>query len=66
MKIRNYVNHRRSREIHEKKDPDWVDFVFNDAQLVCLHQVRRTRFFCCLVDREGVLRKLRRYHPERT
>ena len=39
MKIRNYVNHRRSREIHEKKDPDWVDFMFNDAQLVCLHQV---------------------------
>ena len=66
--MRNYVNHRRSREIHEKKDPDWVDFVFNDAQLVCLHQVS-IHFFCCwfrVVDRKGLFRELRGHHSERT
>lgn len=64
VKMRNYVNHRRDRETHVKSDPDWVDYIFDDAQLVYLHQVVMA-LSRHVVDRQGVLRELRGHRPER-
>ena len=64
VKMRNYVNHRRDRETHAKSDPDWVDYIFDDSQLVYLHQVAMAS---CrhVVDQQGVLRELRGHRAER-